>query len=1031
MGCVVKATTEYGEDLAMAALKVSTYLKNVDTMTSSTRVNQILAIVEDLESRIQGLIRYGWHVEREWATYVQVPAPAPDNHPRKSSSRPSGVFPSGYLRKLYNWHVVLTNAITQIRHRSAEVGYGCSHGAKENKKPWEAMGVVYGLNPTNWSSEYVLEKAKIERGKIKRSDSWLDHVPQVTSTQSDRKPSTQVTDIRGRNPLHYAAQNAADLLWFKRLNYFDQQYIRAQSEVVREPSLGMVDIFGESPLTIAARAGNVGAVKYIVEESGIDSAGSSLVNAAVIAFSEGHHECLPMIVGRLIAASPADIAFAMRLSMFYGFNKLFEMICAVIHRGESSDATAAAASEAIAVAVDVVLSTAMQKTGGCSMFHLAALNDKPEMAKCAQSQHVFRSRAFDPHARDDTHLTPLDIANYFGYRACADVLLTTFPSFHPPLALELSAEDEALRVAPFVAKSYSGLSTPPDTYAVFVTLGANDMRRNRHMPPLSLDADALSRVLVENGMPRSTHLLLRIDSEQGMEINCANGWLADVTSLLEDPTRSEHTWDSLAYFHTVHPERFVLKLELIAMVDQVLLPHASEQKVVAHAAVTLPPTYIPKNSERMPGHYAPVCPTGGSYINAVFISATSDEIVGDANIEVFVSTPYKQQRQSQGGSKGAYSTAASFSSNDDKGTKESEAATSAVKEKANTTADDMQAEMLPWCKEGHTVVYGHRGSGMNFAPSVTPRKLQLGENTVLSMDKAIRDGVLAVEFDVQMTRDMVPVIYHDWIVAETGLEIPVSALTLTQLLACNPRNQPITKSRTCEDLPSGLPHCVVPGHACKPMHVANSENTIQAPFATLKELFESLPEHVGFDIEVKYPMPDEADEYGVFINFEINLFVDRILDVVYSYMEAPTSAQGSGLDSGSWKRRPIVFTSFHPDICLLLAHKINGDIPVMLLTDAGMSAMADCRCNSIDTAVRFCKWAGLAGIVTHVGPISQSPRVAPLVRRHRLALATYGALNNQADHVKQQQAYGVDVIIADDVRNAQAVITLASNSATS
>ncbi|KAI7834596.1 Glycerophosphoryl diester phosphodiesterase family-domain-containing protein [Kickxella alabastrina] len=824
MGCVVKATTEYGEDLAMAALKVSTYLKNVDTMTSSTRVNQILAIVEDLESRIQGLIRYGWHVEREWATYVQVPAPAPDNYPRKSSSRSSGVFPSGYLRKLYNWHVVLANAITQIRHRSAEVGYGCSHGAKENRKPWEAMGVVYGLNP------------------ITGAPSHQHAVGPQAEHAGDGHPRAQPAALCGAERGRSAVVQAAQL-------FRPAVYPCAERGCARAVA-GMVDIFGESPLTIAARAGNVSAVKYIVEES-------------------GHHECLPMIVGRLVAASPADIAFAMRLSMFYGFNKLFEMICAVIRRGESSDVTATAASETIAAAVDVVLSTAMQKTGGCSMFHLAALNDKPEMAKCAQSQHVFRSRAFDPHARDDTHLTPLDIANYFGYRACADVLLTTFPSFHPPLALELSVEDEALRVAPFVAKSYSGLSTPPDTYAVFVTLGANDMRRNKHMPPLSLDADALSRVLVENGMPRSTHLLLRIDSEQGMEINCANGWLADVTSLLEDPTRSEHTWDSLACFHTVHPERFVLKLELIAMVDQVLLPHASEQKVVAHAAVTLPPTYIPKNSERMPGHYAPVCPAGGSYINAVFISATSDEIVGDANIDVFVSTPYKKQRQSQ--------------------------------EKANSTADDIQAEMLPWCKEGHTVVYGHRGSGMNFAPSVTPRKLQLGENTVLSMDKAIRDGVLAVEFDVQMTRDMVPVIYHDWIVAETGLEIPVSALTLTQLLACNPRNQPITKSRTCEDLPSGLPsglpHCVVPGHACKPMHVANSENTIQAPFATLKELFESLPEHVGFDIEVKYPMPDEADEYGVFVNFEINLFVDRILDVVYSYMEAPTSVQGSGLDS--------------------------------------------------------------------------------------------------------------------------------------
>ncbi|KAJ1837552.1 Glycerophosphocholine phosphodiesterase, partial [Coemansia sp. RSA 2708] len=101
---------------------------------------------------------------------------------------------------------------------------------------------------------------------------------------------------------------------------------------------------------------------------------------------------------------------------------------------------------------------------------------------------------------------------------------------------------------------------------------------------------------------------------------------------------------------------------------------------------------------------------------------------------------------------------------------------------------------------------------------------------------------------------------------------------------------------------------------------------------------------------------------------------------------------------------------------------VAGDIPVMLLTDAGMSAMADVRCNSIDVAVRLCKWAGLAGVVTHVGPIVQSPRVASLVRRNRLVLATYGDLNNQPEHVRLQQAYGVDVVIADDVRTATAAI---------
>ncbi|KAJ1818524.1 Glycerophosphocholine phosphodiesterase, partial [Coemansia sp. RSA 2598] len=912
--------------------------------------------------------------------------------------------------------------------------------------------------------------AKNERSKKKRPDSWLDAVPHITSTQSDRKPSVRLTDVRRRNPMHYAAMSAADLLWLKRFNYLDLQDIRVQGEHGdREPALNALDLFGDSPLTIAAQTGNASAVKYIVEESGVDIPGSSIADAILILLVEGHHDALPVLIERLVSSASADdVALVIEMSMFYGFKALFDSVCNAL--GEKDSAMQDAAAN-----VDKALDLATQKAGGCTAFHLAALNNRPEMVKCAQTQNVFRSRAFDAHARDNARITPLDIANYLGYRGCGDILLTTFPAFHPPVALEFNDEDTEFKVRKFAPENYSGVVTPLDTYAVYVGLGANDMRRSAMLPPISIDRDALNSVLDDIGLPRSTHLLLRIDSEQGMEINHPKGWLMDVTTVLDDPGMAAHTWVPPAYFHTVYPERFVLKLDLIALIDQALLPHVSEHKVIACAALSLPPTYMPRYSERMPGHYLPVCPTGGSYLNAVFVSVASDDIVGEANVEVFVATPYGRQR-SGGASNGLNGSAGTrkrglkappisangFHSNADvhvNGDAKAPALPSTpsilastlasasisdsampvpatapsslplplravaakpagVNGKSNGNGNSGSArlpEMLPWYQPGQTLVYGHRGSGMNFAPMVTPRRLQLGENTVLSMEKAVRDGVAAVEFDVQITRDMVPVIYHDWIVAETGLDVPLSTLTLNQLLARNPRNQPISESRTCESISTTSgPRTVVPGHACNPMHVANSETTVQAPFATLQELFESLPDEVGFDIEVKYPMPDEADEFGVFTNFEINLFVDCILDVVYGHMQPAAG--------GSSKRRPIVFTSFHPDICLLLAHKVNGDIPVMLLTDAGMSAMADCRCNSIDAAVRLCKWAGLAGIVTHVGPISQSPRVASLVRRHQLVLATYGSLNNQLEHVKQQQAYGVDIVIVDDVRGARAAV---------
>ena len=37
------------------------------------------------------------------------------------------------------------------------------------------------------------------------------------------------------------------------------------------------------------------------------------------------------------------------------------------------------------------------------------------------------------------------------------------------------------------------------------------------------------------------------------------------------------------------------------------------------------------------------------------------------------------------------------------------------------------------------------------------------------------------ELDVQLTKDHVPVIYHDFLVSETGIDAPVHALTLEQV----------------------------------------------------------------------------------------------------------------------------------------------------------------------------------------------------------------------------------------------------------
>lgn len=59
------------------------------------------------------------------------------------------------------------------------------------------------------------------------------------------------------------------------------------------------------------------------------------------------------------------------------------------------------------------------------------------------------------------------------------------------------------------------------------------------------------------------------------------------------------------------------------------------------------------------------------------------------------------------------------------------------------------------------MVIGHRGSGMNKVQSSDPRMCAIKENSILSFNTAAKFDIDFIEFDVQITRDNFPVIFHD------------------------------------------------------------------------------------------------------------------------------------------------------------------------------------------------------------------------------------------------------------------------------
>lgn len=59
------------------------------------------------------------------------------------------------------------------------------------------------------------------------------------------------------------------------------------------------------------------------------------------------------------------------------------------------------------------------------------------------------------------------------------------------------------------------------------------------------------------------------------------------------------------------------------------------------------------------------------------------------------------------------------------------------------------------------MIMGHRGSGVNILQSSNPRMQAIRENTITSFNEAARLDIDFIEFDVQVTKDGCPVIFHD------------------------------------------------------------------------------------------------------------------------------------------------------------------------------------------------------------------------------------------------------------------------------
>uniref|UniRef100_A0A2N9HNE5 glycerophosphodiester phosphodiesterase n=1 Tax=Fagus sylvatica TaxID=28930 RepID=A0A2N9HNE5_FAGSY len=259
------------------------------------------------------------------------------------------------------------------------------------------------------------------------------------------------------------------------------------------------------------------------------------------------------------------------------------------------------------------------------------------------------------------------------------------------------------------------------------------------------------------------------------------------------------------------------------------------------------------------------------------------------------------------------------------------------------------------------MVIGHRGHGMNLLQSSDGRMRAIKENTISSFNAASCFPLDFIEFDVQVTRDDCPVIFHDDVILseENGIvfEKRVTDLSLSEFLCYGPQREPSKQG--------------------KPLLRKNKNGSIvrwnvetDDSLCTLQEAFQQVEPSLGFNIELKF------DDHIVYQQDYLIHVLLAILQVVFEYA----------------KDRPIIFSSFQPDAALLVK-KLQSTYPVFFLTNGGSQTFYDVRRNTLEDAI---KW--------------------PKIKEAKLSLLSYGKLNNVPEAVYLQNLMGIDGVIVDLVK---------------
>ncbi|XP_067097259.1 glycerophosphocholine phosphodiesterase GPCPD1 isoform X2 [Osmerus mordax] len=306
---------------------------------------------------------------------------------------------------------------------------------------------------------------------------------------------------------------------------------------------------------------------------------------------------------------------------------------------------------------------------------------------------------------------------------------------------------------------------------------------------------------------------------------------------------------------------------------------------------------------------------------------------------------------------------------------------------------DMNSSFTKYWRKRSALDVGHRGAGSSHAA----KHHKIRENTVASFKSAANHGAAYVEFDVHLSKDSIPIVYHDLTCCISSkkkndkhslelLEVPVKDLTYDQLQMLKLAHATALKVNDPKDLLDD-----------------EEEVDEHQPFPSLSQIFQAVPEHVGFNIELKWicQLKDGTWDGNVSSYFNMNLFLDTILSCVL---------QKAG-------RRRILFSCFDPDVCTMVRQKQNK-YPILFLTQ-GISEqypeMMDIRCQTTQIAISFAQSENILGISAHAEELLKDMSHIQVAQSKGLVMFCWGDDNNDHDNRMKLREKGIDGLIYDRI----------------